>query len=130
MRFIDRQEFRFLVAGSINTILGYALFLLLNLALDYRFAYSLSFACGIVLSFVLNSLYVFRQPLRWKRLTAYPAVYLLQYMAGMACIWLFVAVLDQPESFAPIPAIAVTVPLTFYLTRYALKGNADAPTDR
>jgi putative flippase GtrA len=130
MRFFDRQELRFLVAGSINTIIGYALFLLLNLVLDYRFAYSVSFALGIVLSFILNSLYVFRQPLRWKRLAAYPVVYLLQYIVGMACIWLFVAVLNQPESLAPIPAIAITIPLTYYSTRYILKGNTDATADR
>jgi putative flippase GtrA len=130
MKFSERQEFRFLVAGAINTSLGYALFLLLNLGLDYRIAYSLSFAFGIVLSFVLNSLYVFRQPLRWRRLAAYPVVYLLQYFVGMACVWFFVGVLDQPESLAPIPAIAITLPATYFLSRYILREHRDATANR
>lgn len=130
MKFFDRQEFRFLVAGAINTVLGYALFLLFNVGLDYRLAYSLSYAFGIFLSFVLNSLYVFRQPLRWRRLAAYPLVYVLQYLLGMACIWIFVAVLKLPESLAPIPVIAITLPVTYYTIRYVLKGKPDATANR
>ena len=68
MKWFERQGTRFLIAGAANTAIGYALYLLFNLLVDYRIAYSLSFALGIVISFVLNSVYVFRQPLRWARL--------------------------------------------------------------
>jgi putative flippase GtrA len=126
MKFSERQEFRFLVAGGANTAIGYGLYLLLNLAFDYRIAYSLSFAAGIVLSFVLNSLYVFREPLRWTRLLVYPAVYVLQYAIGIACVWAFVDLLNQPEALAPFPAIAISLPLTYIATRYIIKGGPGA----
>lgn len=126
MRLSERQEVRFLVAGGVNTAVGYGLYLLLNLAMDYRVAYSVSFALGIVLSFVLNSVYVFRQPLRWGKLLVYPTVYALQYGVALACVWLFVDILGQPEALAPLPAIAVSLPLTYLATRFILKGHPDA----
>ena len=129
MKWFDRHGVRFLVAGAANTLVGYALYLLFNLAFDYRVAYTLSFAIGIVISFVLNSLYVFRQPLRWKRLIVYPAVYLLQYVVGLGCVWLFVDVMHQSELLAPFLAVAVSLPLTFVATRFVLKGKPHVTAD-
>ena len=126
MRWHEREGWRFLVAGALNTALGYGVYLALNLVFDYRVAYTLSFAFGIVLSYLVNSLYVFRQPLRWKRLAVYPLVYLLQYAVGLLCVWVFVAKLRWPEALAPIAAIAVNIPLTFVATRYILTDSAHA----
>lgn len=129
MKWPERQGVRFLVAGFANTVAGYLLYLALNLLVDYRIAYSLSFAAGIVASFVLNSLYVFRQPLRWSRLGVYPAVYALQYAVGLACVWLFVDVMHQPEAFAPFLAVAVSLPLTYVATRHILKEKPRVPAE-
>ena len=130
MKWFERQGTRFLVAGAANTAIGYGLYLLFNLVVDYRVAYSLSFALGIVISFVLNSVYVFRQPLRWARLIVYPAVYLLQYVVGLGCIWVFVDVMHQSEALAPFLAVAVSLPLTYVATRHILKGKPRVPAER
>jgi putative flippase GtrA len=114
---------RFLIAGGFNTALGYALYLLFNLYVDYRAAYSISFACGVLVSYLLNSLYVFRVGLAWKRLALYPAVYVVQYLAGVLTIWLLVARLRVAEAYAPLAAIVVTLPLTFLVSRYLLTGG-------
>ena len=130
MKWSEHQGTRFLIAGAAHTAVGYALYLLFNLLMDYRIAYSLSFALGIVISFVLNSVYVFRQPLRWKRLIVYPAVYVLQYIVGLACIWVFVDVLQQSEALAPFLAVAVSLPLSYVATRHILKGKPRVPAER
>lgn len=132
MKLIERQPVRFLSAGAVNTIIGYALYLALNLVVDYRVAYTTSYVAGIFLSFVLNSVYVFRQPLRWNRLVVYPAVYALQYAIGITCVWVFVDILGQPEALAPLPAVAISLPLTYFAARYIIKGNGgdDAATER
>lgn len=120
MKWRDATAFRFLLVGAFNTVFGYALYLLFNLFLDYRIAYTVSFAIGIVVSFVLNSVFAFRQPLRWRRLLVYPAVYLLQYVAGLCIVWIFVDLLHQPEALAPLVAVAASLPLTFFATRFVL----------
>jgi putative flippase GtrA len=126
MKWIDAAALRFLVVGGFNTLLGYGLYLLLNRVFDYRIAYTLSFVIGIVVSFVLNSVFAFRQPLRWRRLLVYPAVYLLQYIAGLGVVWVFVAVFGQSETWAPLVAVVFTLPLTFLATRYVLSAKTDA----
>ncbi len=128
MKWTEHQAFRFLVAGGANTIFGYGMYLLFNLMLDYRVSYTLSFVIGIFVSFVLNSLYVFRQPLRWGRLVVYPTVYLIQYIVGVACVWIFVGVFHQSEVFAPIPAIVISLPLTYVATRFIIKGKPNVAT--
>ncbi|MCY7353817.1 MAG: GtrA family protein [Lysobacter sp.] len=127
MKWPEREGFRFLVAGALNTAIGYGLYLLLNLAFDYRVAYTLSYLLGIVLSFVLNSRYVFRQPIRWKRILVYPVVYVLQYGLGLLFVWVFVGLLHQPEALAPIAAVAVSLPLTYFASRHILSAKPHAP---
>lgn len=128
MRSFEHRSLRFLLVGAVNTILGYGLYLLFNLVFDYRVAYTLAFLLGIFMSFVLNSHYVFRQPLRWNRLVIYPAVYVLQYGIGLLCVWLFAGILHQPEALAPLVAVAVTLPITYFASSVILSTKPDAPS--
>lgn len=116
----SRELARFVMASALNTALTYLLYLGLLRIVSYRWAYSLSYVAGIFLSFVLNSLYVFRVPLRWRRLLPYPSVYLVQYFLGLAVAWAGVEVLGVDERLVPIAVIAVTVPVSFVLTRWVL----------
>jgi putative flippase GtrA len=125
MKWFNHQPARFLVAGATNTFIGYGLYLLLNLVVDYRAAFTTSYVAGIFLSYILNSVYVFREPLRWSRLMVYPSVYVLQYVIGIVCVWAFVDVLGQPEALAPLPAVVISLPLTYLAARYIIKGASD-----
>lgn len=127
MKWLERQEFRFLVAGVINNVISYALYLALLLVSDYRVAYSVSYLAGFLVSFVLNSVYVFRQPLRWRQLFAYPLVYIMQFVVGLLCTWAFVELLGWPEAYAPIAVILVCLPLTYLGTRFVLVARKHDP---
>lgn len=120
---LDRPAVRFLVAGGVNSLATYLLYLALLAAAPYALAYSLSYAAGIVLSFVLNSWFVFRVPLRWQRLLPYPVVYLVQYLLGLGLIYLGVERLGWDERLMPIVVLVVTVPVSFGLTRWVLGGT-------
>ena len=84
---LDRPAVRFLIAGGINTLATYLLYLAVLLVAPYPLAYSLSYAAGIIISFILNSRFVFRVPLRWSRLLRYPVVYVAQYLLGLCVIY-------------------------------------------
>jgi putative flippase GtrA len=120
MKSSDRPQARFLLAGAVNTAIGYGIYLLLLNVFDYRTAYALSYAAGIGISFVLNSCFVFRQPIRWVRLTTYPLVYVAQFLIGLSSVWVFVEVLGWREELAPVAAILLGVPVTYYLSRLLL----------
>jgi putative flippase GtrA len=118
----SHQIARFLVVGAVNTGLSYLVYLALLRWVSYRWAYSISYATGIVLSFVLNSRFVFRVPLRWRRLLPYPSVYLVQYLLGLCVVYVGVELLRWDERLMPVAVLVVTVPVSFVLTRWVLSG--------
>jgi putative flippase GtrA len=119
-----RQEFfRFILAGLVNLVLTYALYLALELVLAYPAAYTVSYACGIIISYLLNTLFVFKSPIRIAKAVQYPIVYLAQYLLGMALLYLLVELAHISSRIAPLVIPAVTVPATFLLSRYLIKGS-------
>jgi putative flippase GtrA len=110
------------VAGAANSGLTYLAYLALLKGISYRWAYSLSYIAGIFISFVLNSRFVFHVPLRWRRLLPYPSVYLVQYLLGLCVIYVGVELLGWDERLMPMAVLAVTVPMSFVLTRWVLGG--------
>lgn len=120
---LERPSVRFLIAGGLNSLATYLLYLALLLAVPYAWAYSLSYGAGIVLSFVLSSIFVFRVPLRWRKLLPYPSVYLVQYLLGLGVIYAGVELLGWDERLMPVAALAVTVPVSYVLTRWVLQGR-------
>ena len=118
---IHGEFFRFLVVGGLQTALSYGLFLLLNLFLPYAISYSIAYCCGIVISYFLNVLFVFREKLSLASFLKFPLVYVVQYLMGLLLLWLFVAKLDLPPAWAMLAVIAITVPVTFLTSRFVLK---------
>lgn len=117
---LHSQFARFLLGGAANTAIGYALYLAASTVMDYRWAYTTSYVIGIGISYLINSLFVFRQPLTWRKLFAFPAVYAVQYVAGLALLWLFVAQFGIPQQYGPLLVVALTIPLTFVASRLVL----------
>lgn len=108
---------RFLVSGGVNTLVTYGLYLLLMLFLPYWGAYSIAFALGILLAYVLNRLFVFGQHRGTVSVLGLPLVYAAQYGAGIVLLWLWVSVAGLSAALGPLVVIAITTPLTFLLTR-------------
>jgi len=114
------QFARFIVSGAINTGITYGLYLLLLPLFGYLPAYSAAYVAGILLSFWLNSVFVFRQQMSWRGLVRFPLVYVVQYALTAMLLWLLVDTLGISERIALLAAIAVTVPVTFLAARLAI----------
>ncbi len=110
---------RFVVVGALNTLLTYALYFVLFEAMNVHFqvAYAIAYVSGVLLQFVLHSRYVFRVPLRWGNLAGYPPIHLVLYGFGALLLWLLVAGFEFEARSAPLWVIALSVPLSFFLTR-------------
>ncbi len=93
--------------------------------LAYHVAYAISYAAGILISYVLNSRYVFGVGFSAATFALYPLVYVAGYLAGAVVLEIAVDGWGIPAAVGPLLAICVTLPLTYALTRLIL-----SPADR
>lgn len=113
-----RQFFKFVLIGLANTLLTYLAYRALLLFLSYYVAYSISYALGIVFSYFCNALLVFRRAPSWQSFLSYPLVYLFQYVLSLMGTVVLVEVAHVPAKYAPLFIIAISVPVTFVLSRF------------
>lgn len=123
-RALAGEAARFVVAGVVNTALTYAAYLALLRVVDYAIAYTVVYVAGIAFSYYLNTRFVFRTRAEPLRAAAYPLVYVVQYLFGLAVLHVAVEYLSIPRQFALLASIALSVPLTFVLSRLLLVPRA------
>lgn len=112
--------FRFLLSGGLNTLATYLLYWALLSVLHYQVAYAVSFIAGIALSYALNTKFVFKAKHTAKKAALFPMIYLVTYLIGAATMKVSVSWLHLDPRIAPLVAIAVTLPVTFILSRRLL----------
>ena len=114
---------RFLIGGGLNVVVGYGGYLILLHWFRYEVAYAIAYTVGIFVSYVFNTLYVFRQSMRWRSALRYPLVYLLQFLLGLVLLKILVEVMHMPQRFAPLAVAVVTIPATFLASRTIIRTN-------
>lgn len=111
---------RFLVMGGSNTVVAYAIYLLLLQWMRYEIAYSVGYAVGIVMAYVLSTAFVFRKPMSTRSALRFPLVYLAQFLISLGLLRLAVEVIHIPQWLALGFAVVLTIPVTFLLSRWVL----------
>jgi putative flippase GtrA len=114
------EFFRFLLVGASNTLFTYLLYLLLLNVLPYIGSYTIAYGAGIILSYFLNVLFVFKENVSLATFLKFPFVYLIQYSLGALVLWLLVGAGISPN-LAMLGVIVVTIPVTFIASRFVLK---------
>ena len=121
MKFMTRSFIRFLIVGIVNTLATYVLYLLFLMMVSYNIAYSFSYILGILFSYYLNSVFVFKKKVNIITFIKFPVVYIAQYLFNIVFINFFVLYLHLPESIAPLISIVLAIPITFGLSRMVFK---------
>lgn len=114
---------RFVVAGLVNTGVTFVLFLVLAQAMPDALAYTISYVVGIALAYFLNALIVFQAGMSVRTAFRFPLVYGVQYLYGLCLLSVLVSRLHVPSAVAMATVIATSVPLTFFLSRLALRAS-------
>ena len=112
---------RFLIVGGTTTLLTYLVYLVLIRWIGYELAYAAGYGLGVLVSYVLSTRYVFRQPMTKKSALRFPLVYLAQFLVGLMVLHIAVEVFGVPVELAPVIAVAATIPVTFLLSRTILR---------
>lgn len=56
--------------------------------IDYKYAYAAPYAISVVVSYILNSLFVFNAKPSIKNVVQFPLVYFFLYVFGMATLYI------------------------------------------
>lgn len=114
---------RFLAGGALNTGSTFILYWLLLLVMAYQAAYAISFVTGILLSYVINTKFVFRTNYTLRKLILFPLVYTATYFAGAVVLDVSVSRFGVDARIAPFISICATLPLTYLLSKLVLAGG-------
>lgn len=119
-----REFARFVVVGCINTAVGFAVYLLLLPLMGYQPAYATTYVIGILVAYLLNSIFVFRSRISLRTAVRYPLVYLVQYLFGALLLFGLVAGLGLDRRWAALIALILSVPISYTLNRIVLTRRA------
>jgi putative flippase GtrA len=111
---------RFVAVNVLNTVLYWGLYLVLLTVLPYFWANALALVMAVLVAYVANARYAFRVSASRRSLVLYVLTNGTTVLLRMAVVWLLVDVLSLPESLAPPVGVAVTTPVAFVLTRWAM----------
>lgn len=123
MKFINKEFLKYLISGGINTVATYGLYLLFLIVMEYKTAYSLSYIVGILFSYLLNTIFVFKEKVSLMKFIKFPVVYLAQYLINLIILLLLVEYINLPAEIVPIIVIFITLPITYLLSKYIIKGK-------
>ncbi|KPX34841.1 MULTISPECIES: GtrA family protein [Pseudomonas syringae group] len=123
-KFLKQDFARFLMSGGFNTALTYGLYLILLMFLSYKISYTISYVTGILLAYVLNRFFVFKSHQGIRSVVLLPLIYAIQYGLSLVILWCWVEKLAFDERLAPLAAIALTLPVTFFLSKVAFTAKA------
>lgn len=116
-----RRWLRFLCGGAANTLYSYLVYLALMRILPYQWAYFSAYAVGIVSAYWLNARFVFKVPLSWRGLFAYPSVYIVQYFVAALLLEALVRFAGVRPAYGPLMVTAILLPLTYLMNKVLLK---------
>lgn len=123
---LESRFLRFLIGGGLNAGLTWLIYLALAPQLGDGIAYTIAYVTGIGISYVINSVFVFRAPMRLSSALKFPLVYLVQYLFGLILVWLFVDQWSIPRAIAMFVIIGLNAVVAFLLIRVILAPRQDA----
>ncbi len=115
------QFARFLVVGAANTAASYAIYLLLQFAVDYRVAYTIAYVAGLAGGYLLHARFVFGARTGARSAASFLMTYAAMYLVSLLVLYVAVDRLSVPKSFGMLAALAVTVPTSFVLLRWGFR---------
>jgi len=117
---------KFVIGGIVNNVALYPIYIILNYFFDYQFAFLSSYCLGILLTYWINTAYVFESQRSWRTFLVYPSIYIFQYIFSASLLWCFVELLAGSELLGPFFVAIFIVPITFMLNKFVLTSNGSA----
>lgn len=117
-----KQFILFLFVGCINTFNGVVFAALFSLVLSGTEAFVVGYACSLVISYLLNTIFVFKQPLDPMRFIKFCISYIPNFVIQLILVFLLFYYFSIPKIIVYAIAAIIGVPITFLMVKFfALK---------
>ena len=124
IEFIDKYKnltsFRFLIAGMINTVVGFGLGLLFLLILPFHYSLSIfmSTVLGVCFNYFMSVKYVFRSKSSKLKIFLYFLVYFLMYLLNMLSMYILINHFYMNDIISFMICAPFIIGLTYLLQKY------------
>ncbi|MCI8575318.1 MAG: GtrA family protein [Bacilli bacterium] len=115
-KLLQRQEFRFLLVGGLNTFVGYGVYaVLLLFNINYLVANTISTIIGIGHSYLWNRFYTFKSKEKaGKELLKFVSVYVASYIIGTITLFTFKSILNISPYIAGLLNLVITTLISWF----------------
>ncbi|HEY5286446.1 MAG TPA: GtrA family protein [Solirubrobacteraceae bacterium] len=110
---LHRKMFRFVIAGTVNTLMTGLMLLALMQVIEADIAYTTVFVAGLGFTTIVSSRFVFRSRLTMVTATPFIAWYLFVYVVGVTVVHFTTYMWHLSHLYTTIVVICVTAPLNF-----------------
>lgn len=117
------EAFRFMAVGGFATVLQYGIYVVFVHAVGTTAVVStlISYAISFVANFFLSSYFTFRSDPNAKKGLAFTLSHLINMGLQTGFVAIFKGIVGP--TLALLPALAICVPINFFLVRYAFKAK-------
>lgn len=115
---------KFSMVGVVNTLVSYAVYLVLRLVMPYMVAFVLGWVVGVIVSFLLNCRFTYRVRPTWRGFVLFPLSSVPNIVLSSAGVLLMVEVFGWDQRIAPLIATVLAVPVSYGIARTILLGPA------
>ena len=118
-KYKDLTIFRYLIAGVINTFVGFGLgvLLLLTLPFHYTLTVFISTFLGVCFNYFMSLKYVFRAKSSNYKIILYFSIYLLMYLVNMLFMYILIDRFNMDDIISFIIVAPFIVGLTYLLQK-------------
>jgi putative flippase GtrA len=111
---------RFGVVGTVNTALYCGLYVVVRQVCSYLVAHAFAYSTAMLLSFFLHCLVTFRTRPTLRKFLLFPLSNVTGFAVQTVGLSVLVDVVGMNPAYAPLPAMAAAVPVTFLVARLVL----------
>lgn len=119
---IQKEFMLFIVVGIVNTFNGVLFATLFSLILDSTISFILGYGCSLIISYILNSKFVFRHALSFVKFIKFCISYIPNFLIQFVMVLIFLHYFHLKEIIVYAISAALGVPVTFLMVKFfALK---------
>ncbi len=116
------EALRFGIVGGTAQAIHYGVYLAIVKAFDANasLSYTIGYLIAFVANFYLSAYFTFRKRPSWKNMFGMAGAHIINYFMEIGLLNLFLW-LGMSKVWAPIPTLAIAVPINFFMVRYVFK---------
>ncbi|MBN1078192.1 GtrA family protein [Clostridium botulinum] len=116
--FFSKQFFIFVTIGIINTFIGVVFSYIFSSFLNENLAFIVGYICGLLVSYLLNSFFTFRENLDLNKFIKFSISYIPNFIIQNIVVLIVFNMMGLHKLIAYVLAAIIGVPVTFVLMKF------------